>query len=526
MMNELFADFLTILLPTYFFFYMAITLIHRNKKSMVNRIAAFLMLAFLFYFLGEYIKTSLLPEYQMQIVLYGDSPMLLFVICFLVHLCILIGDPVTTSLKRWLPVIYAVPFLLWASFLMAKDHRELYNAAVTDGRSPLDPLFLLLTIIFVAGYILISVIILAVCWLRTKEAKLRRISLSLLLSLFSLFAWFVMVTFLLQLGVLTSRFAMIHYFIGYLLWAVVLRHLIGKHNIMPDYRRLFHILFKSAPTAILMLDRHGAIREMNPRADQWFEGIPVQEIPKYFDFNNGLRLSDILAGLVQGQDNASQEIRLKRLNRGSLDLMMGLELIDGGNEELYVMHLTDVTSLKDTERRLLESEKGYRHLAHHDSLTSLFNRTAIQEQLEQKMARREWFALALIDLDNFKQVNDTYGHLVGDLYLKHIAQIFNHYAEPDDLVGRIGGDEFVLIVSCFPESDVNKLINSRLDLLSNSSFKHEGTEIPITFSAGISVYPKDASDVTKLLKYADEAMYKVKRAGKNGSSLFTKRKQA
>jgi cyclic di-GMP phosphodiesterase Gmr len=523
-MRAQFMDFLTILLPTYFFFYMGITLIHRNRRSMLNRIAAFLMFAFLFYFLGEYVKTSLLTEYQMQIVLYGNAPMLLFVICFLVHLSILIGSSITASLKRWLPLIYSAPFLLWAVFLIMKDHRELYNAAVTDGRSPLDPLFMLLTLIFVAGYILISVIILAVCRYRAREAKLKVISQSLLLSLFSLFAWFVIVTLLLQSEIFTSRNAMIFYFIGYLLWSVVLRHLIGKHNIMPDYRKLFHILFKSAPTAIFLLDRKGSIIEMNPRANQWFEGIPVQQITSHFEYNGGLDFNELLALHAQGKEKAANmEIRMNHPNpnHGHMDLMMGLELIDGGNEQLFVMHLTDVTSLKDTERRLLESERGYKHLAHHDSLTDLYNRTAIREQLELKIAGNDWFALAFIDLDHFKQVNDTYGHYVGDLYLKHIADTIKLGAKPSDLIGRIGGDEFVLIVPCSQESDVDELINSRLGLLSKNAFIHESTAIPISFSVGVSVYPRDTTDVTKLIKNADEAMYKVKRSGKNGSLIYT-----
>lgn len=439
-MNELFMDFLTILLPTYFFFYMAITLINRNKKSKLNRIAALLMLAFLFYFLGEYIKTSLLPQYQMEIVLYGNSPMLLLVICFLVHLCILIGSPITSSLKRWLPFIYAAPFVLLIVFLITEDHRVLYNAAVTDGRSPLDPLFLLLTVLFVAGYILLSVSILVVSWYRSQEAKRKKILLSLLFSLFTLFPWFILVTSVLQLQFLTSRNAMILYFIGYLLWAVALRHLIGIHDIMPDYSKLFHILLKSAPTAILFLNQKGEIREMNPRAKQWCEGIPTHNLLSHFQFDDRQSLGGILAFFLQQKESEAQwEVRMYNPNKGYLDLIMGLDLIEEADEELFVMHLTDVTSLKNIERKLLDSERSYKYLAHHDSLTDLYNRAAIQEQVQQKIAGREWFALTLIDLDNFKPINDTYGHLVGDLYLKHFAYILKNYGQPDDIIGRVGG---------------------------------------------------------------------------------------
>lgn len=516
-MNERFMDFLTILLPTYFFLYMAITLIHRNKKSMLNRIAACLMLAFLFYFLGEYVKTSLLPEYQMQIVLYGSAPMLLFVICFLVHLCILMGGSATQYLKRRLPIIYAAPFTLWLIFLMTMDHKQLYNVDITDGRSPLDPLFLLMTLLFVAGYILLSAVILSVTWYRTKEQKVKKASRSLLLGLFSLFAWFVLVTLLLQSMLINTRYSMILYFVGYLIWAVVLRHQIGKYHIMPDYRKLFHIHFKSAPTAIMLLDRQGIVRELNPKAKRWFEGIKAEEIPQHIEFNNGIRLPEVLASLDQQREGTTHwEMRVDHDRMEHVDLIMNLDLVDGLNEELFVMHLTDVTSLKNTERKLLESEQEYKHLALHDSLTDLYNRAAMEEYLELKIAQHDMFALVLIDLDNFKPVNDTYGHLVGDLYLKHIARIFKDMSGPNDLAARMGGDEFVLIISCaeVSEAEVDEFINQRLSLLSMHSFRNENTEIPITYSSGVSIYPRDASNVTQLLKIADEAMYNEKRTGR------------
>lgn len=103
-----------------------------------------------------------------------------------------------------------------------------------------------------------------------------------------------------------------------------------------------------------------------------------------------------------------------------------------------MMHLTDVTSLKVAERKLLKSEQNYKYLAHHDSLTDLYNRAALHELLQEKITRRESFALILIDLDNFKPINDRYGHLVGDLYLKHIAHMLESCSLPNDLIGRIG----------------------------------------------------------------------------------------
>lgn len=116
-----------------------------------------------------------------------------------------------------------------------------------------------------------------------------------------------------------------------MLWAIALRHLVGKYDIMPDYRKLFHFLFKSAPTAILLLDQKGAVKEMNPRAKQWFEGIPVHHIMSYFQFEANMPVVDILAQ-VQQENVVQWEAQLHNPNKGDLDLIMGLELIEETDE--------------------------------------------------------------------------------------------------------------------------------------------------------------------------------------------------
>ncbi|WP_166241024.1 diguanylate cyclase domain-containing protein [Paenibacillus turpanensis] len=523
-MNDLFMDFLTILLPTYFFFYMAITIFSRNKKSPLNRVAGLLMLSFLFYFLGEYLKTSLLPQYQVQIVLYGNGPMLLLIICFLVHLCILVGSPVTRRLQRWLPLIYAAPFIKLFILLASMEHHVLYNAEVTGGRSPLHPLMLVLTLSYVAGYIFLSVAILAVSWFRTKETKRRRLLRSLLLSLFGLFTWFVFVTFLLQAAFLDTRNAMMLYFIGYLVWGFVLRHIVGKYDFLPDYRKLFQILFQSAPTSILLLNQEGRVIEMNPRAKVLFEGFSGSDANAlcHLYMNEGVSLKGKLASFLQDRSmDTSWEVQMNHPNAGRLDLIASLDVIQEADEELLVVHLTNVTSLKETERRLLESERSYKYLAHHDPLTGLYNRAAIQELLEGKIHREEPFAFILIDLDNFKPINDTYGHLVGDRYLQHIAEVLRKHAGSNDLLGRIGGDEFVLILpSSNDTATVEKEASHRLLPFTEHPLIHNEAELSISFSAGISLYPRHASDLTALLRKADEAMYAVKRGSKNGIAVY------
>ncbi|MFD1888201.1 GGDEF domain-containing protein [Paenibacillus wenxiniae] len=521
-MNALFMDFITIQLPTYFFFYMAITLIYRNRRSMINRIAALLMGSLVLYFMFEYLKTSLLPEYQMQLVLYGSAPSLLLFISTLVHLCTLFGGEVTRPFKRLLPFVYVAPYTLWLWFIVTWDHNILYDVHITDGRSPLHPTYLLATIVFVIGYILLAVVLLAFGWLRARERRQRTILRSLLASGFLLFGSFALITTLLQAGVIVTRVAMICYFIGYLIWAVRLRHLIGKYNIMPDYRKLFQLLFETAPNAILLLDAHGEVKEMNPRTQSWFEGIPAADIPKQFEFKQVKGLQGLLSSYIaQPRKQSHWEVRMHDSRQEHLDLIVGIDRIEGANEDLFVLHLTNITSLKDTERRLIESEQNYKHSAYHDPLTGLYNRTALEEELRVRTEGTEPFAVIMIDLNHFKPINDTYGHAVGDMYLKFIAELLQGLMhKPGDVVGRIGGDEFILLLSIPDYVGAAELVENRLTLLDGQMFWYGDRDITVSFAAGMSVYTANGENGNTLLRLADEDMYRRKREQRQKHELL------
>ncbi|MBP1965424.1 histidine kinase N-terminal 7TM domain-containing diguanylate cyclase [Paenibacillus aceris] len=524
-MNEISLDFLTILLPSYMFFYMAITVYARNKKSLLNRVASFLMLALLFYFLGEYIKTALFPQFERHIVLYWNAPMLLLAISILVHLCMLVAGIASSKIKQVVFWVYLTPLTSLMLMLMRYGPQHLYQPR-EDGPSPLSPLMLVLAIFFVGSYLLLSVGILLFAWITTQHLKRKRMLVRLLASLFTLLIWILFVTFLLSMAVITSSTSIALYFSGTLLWVVSLRGLISKYDFLPSYRDLFHTLFKSAPTAILLLDMQGSVREMNPRAESLF-GYPAKgadglQIVENLFFDQDTSLIERWSELSMKQTNMTKwEMKWKIQDQEQLDMIVSMEHIDGAEEGLIILHLTDITSLKETERRLIESESNYRHLAYHDPLTGLFNRAAVHEHANRKIANDEQFALILVDLDHFKPVNDTHGHLIGDDYLKHIAALLELHARPGDIVGRIGGDEFVLLMPFHAdEKQVYQEAHERLFPLTVTPFRYKDKIIPVSFSAGVSQHANQASDLTALLQKADEAMYAVKRSGKSAISVY------
>ena len=171
-----------------------------------------------------------------------------------------------------------------------------------------------------------------------------------------------------------------------------------------------------------------------------------------------------------------------------------------------------------------QADRRIRFLAHHDSLTGLANRAQLIESLENRLAAlREGggcLALHFIDLDRFKQINDTYGHDGGDFLLRTVAERLRAATRVDDVVGRLGGDEFVVVQSDLTgKEQVNELAKHlRSALTAPITFGEK--EIVSTVSIGVAVAPTDGSNPDRLLKSADLALYKSKADGRNCTSFF------
>jgi len=179
------------------------------------------------------------------------------------------------------------------------------------------------------------------------------------------------------------------------------------------------------------------------------------------------------------------------------------------------------------KRRTAELERKKRHLdhlAHHDPLTGLPNRLLFFDRLEQSIhrARREGKGLALLflDLDQFKQINDTFGHALGDELLKQVANRLRAAVRESDTVARIGGDEFAVIMEALNEPADVIVGVQHLSSIFHDPFTVDEHRFSITFSIGISIYPQDGGDAHTLLRNADTAMFRAKAAGRNTYQLY------
>jgi len=159
------------------------------------------------------------------------------------------------------------------------------------------------------------------------------------------------------------------------------------------------------------------------------------------------------------------------------------------------------------------------HTAHHDALTGLPNRALLADRLRREIARARRgdrpFALHLVDLDGFKNINDVLGHVIGDKFLKVVAERLQSIAREGDTVARIGGDEFGILQSRVTRSEEAAELAARILRLVSEPYQFAGERICTNASVGTTLHPADGSEAEELLKNADLAMYRAKADGGN-----------
>ncbi|MBN2894278.1 MAG: bacteriohemerythrin [Campylobacterales bacterium] len=200
--------------------------------------------------------------------------------------------------------------------------------------------------------------------------------------------------------------------------------------------------------------------------------------------------------------------------------LMTITAVKDDHDQLlrYVALFSDITPMKEQQKRL-------EYIAHHDALTGLPNRVLLLDRLQQAMVRthrnRSTLAVAYLDLDGFKEINDTHGHDSGDTMLRIIADRMTQTLREEDTIARLGGDEFVVVLLDFDTHDdcvplLNRLLHAASEVISLN-----GIAMRVTASLGVTFFdPEDVINADQLLRQADQAMYQAKLLGKNRFHIF------
>ncbi len=184
--------------------------------------------------------------------------------------------------------------------------------------------------------------------------------------------------------------------------------------------------------------------------------------------------------------------------------LVTMKNIDYKGEEVKLIIVDDVTELESKNNELQEKLKR-------DGLTNLFNHSYLHEKLEAVLGDKSLFSLFMLDIDNFKNINDSYGHQMGDKVLKLLSEKLNMFFENNGIVGRYGGEEFMVILEGITKDAAYELAEEFRKNLSNLNFEPISR---VTFSGGIAD-SRDSDSASSLVNIADELLYKAKRSGKN-----------
>ena len=274
--------------------------------------------------------------------------------------------------------------------------------------------------------------------------------------------------------------------------------------------RSFRAIVESAPDALIGVDASGLIAVVNEKAEALF-GYAREELVD--------RPLDMLWADTTGTGHTG-----RRKDGSEFPAEISVSPLDSGDEPLGIAIVRDVTERRRAEERIA-------HLAFHDGLTGLPNRTMLERHLELALgrARRSGQSVALlyIDLDEFKLVNDSLGHIAGDELLRQVARRLAALKRESDLLARHGGDEFLLLV---PDLDCSEHAGSapaavaqiaeRIHWALRDPFVVEGRECRLGASVGVSIYPHDAGDAAGLLRHADAALYNGKALGRGATVIY------
>jgi len=291
-----------------------------------------------------------------------------------------------------------------------------------------------------------------------------------------------------------------------------------------DELRKLSVAMEQSPASIMITDTKGIIEYVNPKFEE-VSGYSEEEIigqkPNVLHSGHTPRRKytelweNILSGKTwRGEFHNKHKDSTLYWELASISPITSSE----GNITHFLAVKEDITERKNYEKKLL-------HQANFDSLTELPNRLLAMDRLAQALARAkrlQWrVALLFIDLDDFKKINDTLGHEVGDKHLKEIGKRLKSTVREADTVARLGGDEFLVIIADLSASDYTETVAQKvLDAISKP-IEVDGHELYTTASIGITLYPDDGEESQVLLRNADAAMYRAKETGRDTYHYFT-----
>jgi diguanylate cyclase (GGDEF)-like protein/PAS domain S-box-containing protein len=400
----------------------------------------------------------------------------------------------TPAITPTLLMFTAVAFTGWLLWSIAHAREDVGISAI------LSQLYLLIAIVYMNEF--------------------RRISGGTLTVTFGLLAWsavFPAAEFCDHLGIVASvspeLWNIPKYFVAFGMILVLLEEeMMGANAASKHYR----MLFESNPHPMWIYDpRSMAFESVNDAAmaqygysREHFLSLSLEDIRKEAPCADEQEYES----LEDSSSITSTSCRHKRSDGSEFVVDVASHEMESEGRRLVLSLVQDVTERQELHEQLL-------HQANHDLLTGLPNRAWMEQKMRETLAHSERYsrqsALLCLDVDRFKQINDTYGHGVGDICLQEVARRLARRLRGTDVAARVGGEEFSLLLHEIESASDAERVATDILVALQAPIHASGYTIELTASIGIAVYPGDANDAARLWRYADSAMYRAKRAGGN-----------
>lgn len=288
---------------------------------------------------------------------------------------------------------------------------------------------------------------------------------------------------------------------------------------LADSRDTLERMFMAVPVPLLVTRKDGRVVRQNRAAAEAYaaggDAVLNNVDAAYVDSDARERFFD---RLTRGETIEGFECQIQRGDGETRSVLMSARSVSIEGEACVMTSVIDITGRKEDERRL-------HRLAMSDSLTGLANRAHFMAELTRATQRpaekSRRFAVLLIDLDEFKRVNDTAGHDAGDALLCAVAQRLGEVVGPNDLAARMGGDEFALLLGAAPDDGALARTLAHISDLLHAPLHHHGRSIESRASIGVAISPDHGDDATTLMKHADIALYDAKNNGRGRATLFS-----
>lgn len=317
---------------------------------------------------------------------------------------------------------------------------------------------------------------------------------------------------------------------GYLMFLTELTELKKAQEDLRQVETRYKNIYQNAAQGMYQCTLDGTILQANPAFAKIFGYDQVSELISsvvnitafYKEPKNRFQ---VISSLQQHQVITNYEMEMLNRDGRSVWVMINARLTgDEHGSPLIDGILIDNTRKRLAEDKLRRSRERFRHLANHDSLTGLFNTRYLYKSLDKLISEsnetKEPFSLVFLDMDNFKHVVDTYGHLNGSQALKEVAETFKQCLVEPSFGVAYGGDEFVLVFPGVDKETALGIVKHIRNLMKATVYlTKKGLKVQMSASFGVAVYPDDAVDSVGLLALADEAMFHIKSSGKDAVGI-------